>query len=660
MFPAAVSRALLACALAMLVLSTHAYSSIERVRAKLVRSPQSAEAGVVEVSATSGLDALHPPFALIARVHNGATSPAAFAIEVDGAPVCDRTVPAGRTERVDCAVTAAWAAGASHRVRITGPSAPWTLDYLELATHHGNLTEPAEVFVLPKASTRYTPVPWPVALLLSLLLLAVMQSPRPPPLPALVRYPYRFLIGVAFALLIAVEAADRVSDYRLVLSGATFVKWLVLLQLPRVYVAVRWWMRRARPDEATWARRLRIALVPVIVLGAYFSIVQTRIANSATGNYSTLLQIARQNFDRNPLLNHRDDVRRSLDLADGGGYDGQFLYFEAFDPFLRAYRSTPAMYRLFIDAPPYRYSRIGFSLLAIAASLGRWQWLPAAMTWLVLVGLSVLGFLLALRAREEGRAAALGALVILIPGFWQSVQTSLPEPVAAAALVGGLMCLQRRRWVPAAALLAVSLLVRETGIIAIACALVGAVMAVRTWRPVAVVGVAVGALVAWRIYVAWVLFPDWGIEGLLFHPPDLTWPVAGIVDLWKEVLQGRYYPDVPELGRAAVAFPALLIGGFVLAVVLAITQPGVFSVAACGYGLLAISLNLEAIWVHVANGQRGTYELFLMLALASISVTTARPWLRRAVTAFWSMSALYVFVLGFDAVDIRMALPFPF
>jgi hypothetical protein len=179
-------------------------------------------------------------------------------------------------------------------------------------------------------------------------------------------------------------------------------------------------------------------------------------------------------------------------------------------------------------------------------------------------------------------------------------------------------------------------------------------------QALAVGACAVGAVVLWRLYVAWVLFPDWGIEGLLFHPPDLGWPFAGIVELWRLVARGQYYPGVPELSRAAITYPLLLAGGFGLAIALVVATPNATHVAAAVYGLIAISLNFRMIWVHVGNAQRGTYELFVMLALSCVAFRTYARSLRVGLMVFWTAAALYVFVFAIEAGYIRSVLAFPF
>ena len=84
------------------------------------------------------------------------------------------------------------------------------------------------------------------------------------------------------------------------------------------------------------------------------------------------------------------------------------MYFATFDPFLRVYKSTPATYGQIMDASPYRYGRIGFSLLTRVLSGGQWERYPVTMVWLILGALALTAFLLARIAQRHGLSPALG------------------------------------------------------------------------------------------------------------------------------------------------------------------------------------------------------------------------------------------------------------
>jgi hypothetical protein len=259
----------------------------------------------------------------------------------------------------------------------------------------------------------------------------------------------------------------------------------------------------------------------------------------------------------------------------------------------------------------------------------------------------------------RGLLTAYGLLALLIPGFWISLDTCLPEPLAAATLGGGIYCVSQRRWVVGAALFAATLLIRETGIVALVCVLAATARRERTAAPFVTAAVAIGVLAAWRGYLGAVLYPAWGWQAWFYHPPDLATPFSGFVQLAHAIGAGAYYPGSREVVRAGIAFPLLLVFATMLAVTLASVAPNAITIAAVVYGSVAVSLNYANVWVHVANGQRVTYELFLMLALATLGIREYGRGVQVALCALWAAAGVYILFVGMDAINIRGALALP-
>src|SRR5262249_10514683 len=275
------------------------------------------------------------------------------------------------------------------------------------------------------------------------------------------------------------------------------------------------------------------------------------------------------------------------------GYDAQFMYFAAFDPFMRAFHDNPVTYRAVMDAPPYRFGRIGFAWLTRLVSLGDWRRYPASMVWLILGALCAAGLAITLAARRAGASPAWGLLIVLVPGFWQSLQTALPEPIAAAFLVFGYLVWDRGRWVEAGLLFALSLLVRETGAVLV-LVLAGAMILRGNFRAaIAMTAIAATPVVLWHLYMGLVLYPDWGVEGFFFNPHDLGVPFVGFADLWEKVGRGEY---MPEISRSAIWYPIVLTSAWVLALTTAVVRRAPLAIAASIYATVAISLNYESIW----------------------------------------------------------------
>jgi hypothetical protein len=261
-------RAGLLAGVCCLVLATRVFVAFDSVRIKVVEAPVAAIAGVVRVGTTGKrVNGLRPPFALIARIRHDSTGEQVFSIRVAGRTVCNPTVRGRATRRIDCVVAEGWDHTIDHDVTIEGPLIPWTLDYLELATHHGNSTGVLNLFVLPAASDRYAP-PGPGSFLLGLTLTGLLLLPR----ASLTSGPMSFIYGAITALVATlftlVLIAPIVSPYRIVLSAWTYAGWTCLLQ---GQVIASWvqraantiWHARGVPD-----RRLAWALsVAVCALG---------------------------------------------------------------------------------------------------------------------------------------------------------------------------------------------------------------------------------------------------------------------------------------------------------------------------------------------------------------------------------------------------------
>ena len=245
-------RAVAIAGLAALVLATSVFVDADRVRVKVVdTSPVAATNGVARIEAAgSQIDDLRPPFALIARINNQSPVTGSFSIAADGVMVCERSVAGGTPGRVDCAVGAGWNATA-HDVTIKGPSSPWTLEFLELATHHGHTTGFHSLLVLPASSIRFTrPSPaWIAGFFLALTaLLALVPHAT---LGRRSRVVYRVVAGLIVLELVLSVLSPWVSDYRIVLSAHTFAIWVLVLLAPRLGQA----LSGVPGENATFVRR---------------------------------------------------------------------------------------------------------------------------------------------------------------------------------------------------------------------------------------------------------------------------------------------------------------------------------------------------------------------------------------------------------------------
>ena len=177
------------------------------------------------------------------------------------------------------------------------------------------------------------------------------------------------------------------------------------------------------------------------------------------------------------------------------GYDGQFYYYIAADPV----HGRDYMHVGTEDQSAIRYARIVYPVLSYLLGAGQPGAVPTVMLTLNLLAIGGGTWALALWLRRRGRSPWLAALYGLWPGMIFSVFHDLGEPLAYCFAVLALLAYDRRRHWPSAALLALSLLTRETTIgfvlaLALALALrdrlrglaffVGAVAPMIVWRAV--------------------------------------------------------------------------------------------------------------------------------------------------------------------------------
>jgi len=148
-------------------------------------------------------------------------------------------------------------------------------------------------------------------------------------------------------------------------------------------------------------------------------------------------------------------------LPSSAGYDGQFFYRLALDPFT----SEKTAFGIELDSPALRQQRILYPLAAWCISGGD----PARVAWVLIglnvAGMGVLGWLGAAWARECGRHALCGLAFPAYPGFVLTLARDLSEIMTACLALAGLYALRRQRALVAAVLLTLAVLTRETALI---------------------------------------------------------------------------------------------------------------------------------------------------------------------------------------------------
>jgi hypothetical protein len=326
-----------------------------------------------------------------------------------------------------------------------------------------------------------------------------------------------------------------------------------------------------------------------------------------------------------------NDVRQILVPLEGG-YDGQFGYFIAYDPFLNRYKDDPVRYRGFIDEPAYRYGRIGFPLLVAAVSGGNVRLYPLVTVWLILAS-HFAGSLLFLKIILHFRKNPLWALTYaLVPGFQLSLHFGLPESLSFMFLLAGFLAYLKKRFLLTTAAFAASLLFRETGVVLVMVVAGYELFVGKSFRRAALLASSVVPYALWRAFLTWRLFDDYGWRTLWYSPGIFDWPFRGLIDLYAHIFRGDYPPAIVP---SAVLYTTFLVGFLIVGIALFIRKRTLPSLTLLAYAVLGLCLDYGYIWVHVDNGIRGTFETLPFLVIAVLSLPEGfRSWPRRVLVAY--------------------------
>ena len=290
--------------------------------------------------------------------------------------------------------------------------------------------------------------------------------------------------------------------------------------------------------------------------------------------------------------------------AESGGYDGQFVYRLALEP----WTGERTEYGITLDNPAYRQQRIATPVLAWAVGL-----LPGVSTLLALLLVNVAALTVAAvfavrLALALGRHPLAGLVLALPAGMPISLGRHLTEPVAWAAVLAGLWYARQRRWAPAAAALTVAVLARETSLVVVA-----GLAPAELWRllprggrprgdlpALAWLALPAAAAVAWQL----VLLQVWGVLPVRSAGPTTLGdrPVLGVLD------------------TVAAGVP----GPAALTVVVTAERIGVL--ALFGYAAWALVTRRAA----VTGGEAAAWVLAVALALAVDGWTSDVQFLRAA------------------------------
>lgn len=290
-------------------------------------------------------------------------------------------------------------------------------------------------------------------------------------------------------------------------------------------------------------------------------------------------------------------------------YDGQFFYRLGVSPFSTANTISGVTF----DLPALRNARWLSGGLAWVLSAGQAGAVPWALLLINLAAAGALGAVCGALARGSGHHAGWGLLLALYPGYAYTLTLDTSELLAGALLLGGLHAGRQQRWWPAAGLLALAVLARDTTVAIPAGLVAGGALLLARRRPGGL-----GPLLAGAAGV--VVFAGWqALQRARFG----AWPFA---QSRKNNLSGPFVGLARELGSdlpphgAAAAFrlvSLVVLLGVILAAGWALrgaTIPFVERVAWIPAVVVVVTLN-AFLWSGATAFMRAASESYVMSAL---------------------------------------------
>jgi hypothetical protein len=289
-------------------------------------------------------------------------------------------------------------------------------------------------------------------------------------------------------------------------------------------------------------------------------------------------------------------------LRHSAGYDGQFYYRLALNPFT----TERTEFGITLDEPAYRQQRIVYPLIVWALSLGRAALVPVVLVLVNYLALCAIGWMGGLYAQSLRRHALWGLAFPLYVGFQFTLLRDLGEILAACFLLAGLWLLRRDRPTPAALLLGLAMLTKETALLAAVSAL--GLWAVETrsrdtpkWHVFLILGLPV---VTWQL----ILLNRWRQLPVLGAGGAMGLPLNGLIPLFQATaaLQTR----VQRVWFTELVFLLVFAAATLVALRSSSASRGV-KLAWLLYAGLA-SLLTDAVWVEDWAFMRALTEVYLL------------------------------------------------
>ncbi len=375
--------------------------------------------------------------------------------------------------------------------------------------------------------------------------------------------------------------------------------------------------KRRRESRKSWheaSPTIVYAAVPALLIGAFLAM---GVQRDFQGNWSALFYFG-DTWRRGALP-------RNAFVGVDGGYDGQFYYRVARDPFLPFVRlglGAGPDRGLGIDMLSYRYRRIAYPLAARLAAFGTTDGLVWSFPLVSVLGVWLGVFCTSGLFETFGWRRWWGVAYAMLPGIAFSACRNLGEGVAISVVSAALLAIAKKRTAPAIALLTIAHLAHETTIlVSIGC------FAQAFWRPdgareAAPYLLPIAVTLLWAAILAAAFTSGLGV--FLFPPENLGVPLGGLWHKLRWLFAPEYtspaYAYLPRSGRFWTQ-EGLLVTPILLALGVLFKAAWTRDTETWLTGLLVSLFVLtfgDPVWQDAASYARVT-SLALLLALRSVA-----------------------------------------
>jgi hypothetical protein len=312
-----------------------------------------------------------------------------------------------------------------------------------------------------------------------------------------------------------------------------------------------------------------------------------------------------------PTFTNSAEAPSELCLKDqGDGYDGQFNYRFALDPF----SNQPVLHGISIDKPIYRYQRIFYSFLTWVVTGGNRTMVPVVFVLINLIAACGLTAISAIYALNSGRNSHWSLVLGLYPGFLLSYALDLSHTLEIVLLFSALFLVKKKNiW--AVILLTCAILTRETALLLAVAIFITAF--IQRWQRWYLYLLPLGVFIVWQTFLLWF----WRDVPNLTSGEIITLPLAGFLTAFTVAWNKREYFDLSLL---------IIVVAFGLVVLLSLRRSPTtiyIRLAWLFYATLTLMMSLD-IWAKFNGYLRGLSEWYFLSCLIIFPLIKLPNWRR--------------------------------